>query len=117
MVELEPSDEDVQFLEDRINEHNTRRTGRDDYQPLTLFKRDDQTAGFSGDTGEIHAGRAGALQRVLVLDDEVRMPAEQFDLLREADVRVVVVGDRRARCVVRHGVPERKVKHARETLF
>jgi GNAT superfamily N-acetyltransferase len=54
---MEPTDqprgEDLQHLEEHINEHNLRRTGRHDYRPLALFVRDQRggiVAGLSGFT-------------------------------------------------------------------
>src|SRR5207249_1967327 len=45
------------------------------------------------DGREVHAGSGDAPDgRVLVLDDEVRMPAQLLDVLRQADVLVVDVG-------------------------
>jgi GNAT superfamily N-acetyltransferase len=49
----DPADEDVQFLEFRINEHNIVRTDRLDYKPLAVFLRDEEqrvVAGLSGFT-------------------------------------------------------------------
>ncbi len=46
-----PSPEDLQFLEDRLYEHNAEKTGRDDGQLFSFFIRSDQQ--------EIVAGLAG----------------------------------------------------------
>jgi ribosomal protein S18 acetylase RimI-like enzyme len=49
----DPSHEDMQFVEEQINAHNTVRTGRRDFRPLGVFLRDDQhniVAGLSGFT-------------------------------------------------------------------
>jgi GNAT superfamily N-acetyltransferase len=46
-----PTPEELQFLDDRIYEHNCARTGRDDGQLLGLFVRNEQqeiVAGLSG---------------------------------------------------------------------
>src|ERR1043166_8056798 len=46
---------------------------------------------------------------ILMLDDEIRMPAEHLDALRKPDVRVVFIGG--ARAVRRpQNVPEREVQ-------
>ena len=55
-VDSEPRDEDVQFLEDRINEHNMMRTGRRDYQPLALYQRDNDNTIVAGPCGFTWAG-------------------------------------------------------------
>lgn len=52
VVESEPSPEDVQYLEDRIYEHNSRATGIADGQWLAVLVRDGE--------GRIVAGIAGA---------------------------------------------------------
>ena len=52
----EPCREDLQFLEDRINEHNVRRTDRRDFRPLALFRRDDQGGVLAGLYGFTWAG-------------------------------------------------------------
>lgn len=52
-IETNPTPQDLQFLEDRINEHNTSVTGYYDFQWLTIFVRDEtQTiiAGLAGYT-------------------------------------------------------------------
>ena len=41
-VESQPSPEDVQFLEDRINTLNVQQTRRGDYMPLGIFVRDEE---------------------------------------------------------------------------
>jgi ribosomal protein S18 acetylase RimI-like enzyme len=48
--------EDVQLLEDRINEHNMRRTGRRDYRPLGVFVRDERGGVVAGLYGFTWAG-------------------------------------------------------------
>jgi GNAT superfamily N-acetyltransferase len=57
---MEPTDaprgEDLQYLEDQINEHNLRRTGRRDYRPLAFFVRDHQGAIVAGLSGFTWAG-------------------------------------------------------------
>jgi GNAT superfamily N-acetyltransferase len=51
-----PRPEDVQFLEDQINEHNMRHTGRRDYRPLALFVRDTRGGIVAGLHGFTWAG-------------------------------------------------------------
>ena len=57
-VELtdQPRDEDVQFLENNINEHNIVRTGRRDYRPLSVFEWDKHKAIVAGLHGFTWAG-------------------------------------------------------------
>lgn len=50
-LESQPSPEDVQFLEDRINTLNVQQTGRSDYVPLGIFVRDER--------GNVEAGVYG----------------------------------------------------------
>ena len=52
----EPCREDLQFLEDRINEHNVWRTDRRDFRPLALFVRDHQGSIVAGLHGFTWAG-------------------------------------------------------------
>lgn len=50
-VETHPTHDDVQFLADRLYEHNAAHTGVDDGQWLAIFVRDDQQricAGIKG---------------------------------------------------------------------
>lgn len=44
----EPGDEDVKFLEDRVNEHKLRRTTRRDFRPLAIIERDQRRAIIAG---------------------------------------------------------------------
>ena len=49
----QPSSEDLDFLEDRINQHKLARTRRHDFRPLAVFQRDDHgfiVAGLYGFT-------------------------------------------------------------------
>ena len=51
MVRCTPSPDDLQFLEDRLYEYNSRQVGREDGQSFAFFIRDDQQeilAGLSG---------------------------------------------------------------------
>ena len=52
----EPSPDDLQFLDDQINEHNMLRTGRRDYQPLSVFLRDERGSLAAGLHGFTWAG-------------------------------------------------------------
>jgi GNAT superfamily N-acetyltransferase len=52
----QPRDEDVQFLDDRINEHNMVRTGRRDYLPLAVFQRGEHNEIIAGLYGYTWAG-------------------------------------------------------------
>lgn len=52
-IETNPSENDLQFLEDQINQYNVYTTSYEDYQPLAVFVRNDQDrmiAGLSGYT-------------------------------------------------------------------
>lgn len=53
IVETNPAQNHLQFLEDQINQYNIQKSGFDDYQPLAVFIRDSQNriiAGISGYT-------------------------------------------------------------------
>jgi GNAT superfamily N-acetyltransferase len=52
-VEATPSEDDLQFLEDRVDQFNVDVTNNRDYEPLAIFVRDDDgqiIAGISGYT-------------------------------------------------------------------
>jgi len=51
MMEISPTLEDMQFLEDRLHDYNVEQTGMDDGQEYAFFVRDDDQ--------EIRAGVAG----------------------------------------------------------
>ncbi len=52
----QPHPEDLQFLEDRINQHNMLQTERRDYRPLALIERDAQGGVIAGLSGFTWAG-------------------------------------------------------------
>ena len=51
MIEDDPSEADVAFVEERIAEFNITTTGYDDYQPLAVFSRNETGAIIAGLTG------------------------------------------------------------------
>ena len=69
VVETNPATADLQWLDDRINEHNMAVTGYYDFQPLAIFVRDATQsimAGMSGFTW----GRSCKIQALWVRSDQ-----------------------------------------------
>jgi GNAT superfamily N-acetyltransferase len=52
----DPSERDVQFVQDQLNEYNMARTGMRDYQPLAIFLRNDVGEILGGLTGYTWGG-------------------------------------------------------------
>lgn len=50
-IEINPTLQDLQFLEDQVNEHNIAVTGYDDFQALAIFVRDTAQAVVAGLSG------------------------------------------------------------------
>lgn len=47
-IESAPSNDDIAYLDERLEEFNTQQTGRNDFQPVQLVIRDDAGAVIAG---------------------------------------------------------------------
>lgn len=83
----EPSQADVEFLEDRLYEHNARTTGIDDGRTLGVFLRDDSGRLMAGAAG--HTWGETCELKQLWVEPELRGQGVGRALLEEAETEAV----------------------------
>jgi Acetyltransferases len=83
LVEGEPANEDIHFVEKGLQEYNNRFVPADNYQPLQVFLRDSEGSLLGGLLGETYWGWLHI--RVLWIDEAVRGQRYGQQLLQAAE--------------------------------